>query len=65
MLLGLRLLLRQRAEAEGDASMGRVRMFVDVGQALLDNSIDMRRSRSLQRSEVSINLKRDLQLPTG
>ena len=57
MLPGLRLLLRQCAELEGDASMGRVRMFVDVGQALLDNSIDMRRSRSRQRSEVSINLK--------
>ena len=48
-----------RAEIQIDASLSRMRMFVDVGKALLDNSIHVRRRRRRQRAEVAINLKRD------
>ena len=48
-----------RAETQIDASVGSMRMFVDVGKAFLDNSIHVRRRRRRQRAEVAINLKRD------
>jgi hypothetical protein len=64
-LLRRSLLPGLRAEAESDASKARMRMFVDVSQALLHNSIHMSRRCSRQDSEIAINLKRDFQLPIG
>src|SRR5215472_4556038 len=54
-----------RAEAESDASMARMRMFVDISQALLHNSIHLSRRCSRQDLEIAINLKRDFQLSIG
>ena len=47
------------AEAQIDASLSRMRMFVNVGKAFLDNSIDVRRCRRRQHAKVTISLKRD------
>ena len=52
-------------EAESDAGLTRIRMLVDVGKALLDDSIDVRRRRRRQDPEVAIDLKRDFQLSAG
>src|SRR5262249_10586011 len=47
------------AEFQIDASLSRMRMFVDVGKAFLNNSIDVRRCRRRQLAKVTISVKRD------
>ena len=57
--------LRRPDKAESDARPARIRMLADVGEALLDDPIDMRRRRRRQPLEVAIDLERDLQISAG
>ena len=45
-------------EAESDTGLARMRVLVDVGQALLDDAIDVRRRRRRQHAQVAIDLER-------
>ena len=52
-------------KAESDPRLPRLRMLADIGEALLDNPIDMGGRRRRQALEVAIDHKGDLQISTA